>query len=170
MRFLSRGFLPAAWIFAASTGIVPVARAAGTPAATQSVALLAAIDARSLAGTRRDLQLGADPNRPDAGGETPLMHAVQCACDAHPLPVNLPIVQLLLDRHATVDTRDKTGKTALFYAVEGGSVPATHLLLTHKADPNATDQLGGTPLRTARLIGAPAMIQILLAAGAKPPQ
>jgi len=137
------------------------------PSVKETAALMAAIDARSLESVRREMQRGADPNAVDASGETALMHAAQCACDVRSLPVSVPIVQLLLDHHAAVNARDKDGKTALFYAIEGGSVPVTRLLLGHGADPNAKSRLGETPLHVSRLLGSRAMTELLLAVGAK---
>ena len=172
MHKSGRGFTLSAWCFLASLGLPAVSRAAGSPPAAKNpglgTALLAAIDARSLDATRGELELKADPNLPDASGETPLMHAVQCACDVRSLPVNVSIVQLLLDHHVKVNARDKDGKTALFYGIEGGSIPALRLLLAHGADPNAASQLGATPLSAARMLGSTAMTGLLLAAGAKP--
>jgi hypothetical protein len=60
--------------------------------------------------------------------ETPLMKAV----------LRSDIISLLLSKGAKVNTATKYGKTALFYAIQFGSIEAVRILLEHGANPNQT--------------------------------
>ena len=50
---------------------------------------------------------------------------------------------------ASVDAKDRDGKTALHYACEGGSIEAAKALIKHGASVNEKDNWGETPLRVA---------------------
>jgi hypothetical protein len=58
--------------------------------------------------------------------ETPLMKAV----------LRPDIISLLLSKGAKVNAANKYGKTALFYAIQFGSIEAVRILLEHGANPN----------------------------------
>ncbi len=79
---------------------------------------------------------------------------------------------MLLSAHnAHVDARDKSGNTALVYAPPklGGNLDILRLLLDAKADPNAANREGVTPLMLSRPTRSqPAAVRALLARGADP--
>jgi ankyrin repeat protein len=58
--------------------------------------------------------------------------------------------QMLLERGAVVDTRDKRGLTSLHRAVEKGKIQVVRLLLEHGADVNARGESGRTPSQYTR--------------------
>ncbi|RJE20700.1 Ankyrin repeat protein [Aspergillus sclerotialis] len=60
------------------------------------------------------------------------------------------LVMALLDHGAYVDRRDRRGRTALFFAVEGGSLAAARTLLESGSDVSAVDNKGLTPVAVAR--------------------
>ncbi|MCL2744773.1 MAG: ankyrin repeat domain-containing protein [Planctomycetaceae bacterium] len=87
------------------------------------------------------IQAGADVDKRETElGDTPLIWAVQ---EGH-----LNMVKLLLDNSADVDIArgGKGGFTPLQYAVYLGLLEVVSILVEHKANPNYTDMLGGTPL------------------------
>lgn len=78
-------------------------------------------------------------------GLTPLMHAAK---------VNTPELSMfLLDKGASIETRTVTGRTALFFAAQGGLVPLVEALLARGANANDTDKDGWTPLMYASTLG-----------------
>ena len=94
---------------------------------------------------RRSVELllgrGADPNRPDARGKTPLMQ-----CVSWELPT-LP--KMLLAHGAKVDAADPAGRTALMQAAAKDDRALVALLLAHHADVNRRDGQGKTALMLA---------------------
>ena len=74
------------------------------------------------------------------------------------------MVELLLDRGAAVDARDKFGRTALHFAVSKGYLSVAKSLIAKDADVNARNtQSGWTPLHTAADSGSKPMAELLLA-------
>jgi ankyrin repeat protein len=112
---------------------------------------------------------GADVNAEDSGGNRPLHHARDAA-----------LVAYLVERGAKVDARnhaDETPLVTLFTEWEGSeeksydgreAAPVLAALLAAKADPNAADGDGMTPLHWAAKQGDADAVQALLAAGASP--
>lgn len=78
--------------------------------------------------------------------------------------------RLLLDRGADVSTvaTNPMNVQALHAAVAAPSQDIVALLLEHGADPNARQHVGYTPLMGAASGGLPAMVDLLLKAGADP--
>ena len=76
-------------------------------------------------------------------GKTLLMIAVEKG--------SLQLAQRLIEFRAQTELRDRSGKTALFYALETGahSLALATLLLNSNADPNARTKGGVTPLLRA---------------------
>ena len=143
------------------------------------------------------LNRGADPNSRSESGETPLHHSHQASPEvfdkliaagadpnARDLSGNAPLhtaasdkrflnsVQRLLESGADPNVRTNVhGTTPLHWA---NSAAATERLLRWKADPNATDKLGQTPLhlavsdRDADPLERHERVGVLLAAGANP--
>ena len=93
------------------------------------------------------------------GGRTLLMVAVE--------ETNLPAVELLVSRRASLDLRDDQGVTALALAAEMGFQEAVELLLAAGANPNLHDLSGMTPLDVADEHGAHDVAALLLRYGGK---
>ena len=73
---------------------------------------------------------GADPNQTLGNGETPLMMAARTG--------SVPVIELLLERGARIDAREKLrGTTALMWAVANSNTDAVRLLIARGADVNA---------------------------------
>ncbi|MGP8232765.1 MAG: quinoprotein dehydrogenase-associated putative ABC transporter substrate-binding protein [Methylovirgula sp.] len=87
------------------------------------------------------LSKGADPNKPDDEGETPLINAVQAQ--------NTDLVKLLLDHGAKLNARDANGMTALLEAVLRDDVVTIKLLASHGADLDERTPDKATPLALA---------------------
>ena len=87
------------------------------------------------------LSKGADPNKPDDQGETPLINAVQAQ--------NPDLVKLLLEHGAKADARDSNGMTALLEAVQQDDVATIKMLAAHGADLNERTADKATPLSFA---------------------
>ena len=93
------------------------------------------------------------------GGRTLLMAAIEES--------NLPAIELLVARGATLDLRDERGTTALALAAEMGFHEAVEVLLDAGADPNLRDLSGVTPLDITEEYGAHDIAALLLRYGAK---
>ena len=102
-------------------------------------------------------QKGVDVNQQDELGDTPLHIATRMG--------NLPLIQLLTDRGARLDIKNKRGETLLHLALKANLEDFTRFLLnSNKIDINAQDILGNTALYYAA-IGTqknPQIIQDLL--------
>ena len=76
-----------------------------------------------------------------------------------------PIVELLLDNNAKVQSPDKDGMTALHYAAEAGIDGIVRLLLQKPVKLNQTGQMGWTPLHYAADRGHLTIVQQLVEKG-----
>ena len=108
--------------------------------------------ARTLVNTPVDAVIGP-------GGVTLLMVAVE--------ETNLPAIELLIARGATLDLRDAQGATALALAAGMGFQEAVEILLAAGANPNLHDLSGMTPLDVADEHGAHDIASLLLRYGGK---
>lgn len=117
------------------------------------------------------LSLGADPNAMSQDGGSPyltaLMHAMDSESEAEAKAA------LLLEAGADPDRPDYLGQRALHYAVAKNNAALIELLLKHRADINAPDEMGNTPLIAAADMlrywsdaEQTAMLKLLLANGA----
>ena len=79
---------------------------------------------------------------------------------------NALYVSRLLKAGVFVNTRDSSGATALFGAVEVGALPTVDTLLNHKADVNIADKQGWTPLFMAAMRGNASIVERLIQNGA----
>ena len=100
------------------------------------------------------------PDTPiDKDGRTLLMVAAEEA--------NLPAIELLVARGASLNLADAQGTTALSMAAELGFQEAVEVLLAAGADPNPRDLSGMTPLDLAEEQGAHDIVAVLLRYGAR---
>jgi len=118
-----------------------------------------AIEEGNLSGLARSLVSTAVDTVIAPGGRTLLMVAVEEA--------NLPAVELLVARGASLDLRDDQGATALALAAEMGFQEAVEMLLAAGANPNLHDLSGMTPLDVADEHGAHDIAALLLRYGGK---
>jgi uncharacterized protein len=81
---------------------------------------------------------------------------------------NVQIMNLLLDHGATVDYRDLDGNTPLHWAALNGQTAAIKRLVAAKAEVDATNKRGITPLMLAVDHNRREPVAALLAAGANP--
>ena len=88
------------------------------------------------------LDHGADINAREEVGWTPLY---LCALFANDSAEFAEFAQMLLERGAEVDARNKRDRTSLHMAVEMGNIQFVRLLLKHGADVNARDKSGNIP-------------------------
>lgn len=98
------------------------------------------------------LKTGANPNRGDDRGDTPLMEAVR--------QDNLELTQILLDAGTTPNIKGR-GYTPLGVAARNGNARLAEMLLQAGADPDRKSSDGDTPLHSAALMGYPQVIRIL---------
>lgn len=123
-------------------------------------ALPDALQAASLACTRRLLDRGADANAVDGLQFTPLHRACQVAG-------KLEHVQLLLARGAKVDLMcSPDGETPLILAARRGLLDTAIALLEAGAGVNTVDRKARSPLHWASATGQAEMVQLLLRRGA----
>jgi uncharacterized RDD family membrane protein YckC len=139
------------------------------------------------------LKDGADPNKKDATGDSPLVYAVQKGradsarmlisysadpdirngSGRSPLMVaaaagNTEIVGLLLARHVDADAKETLfGTTALHAAVDAGQSSTAKALLAAGVNVNAADKDGRTPLWHSKNRGHPELAEMLVKAGAR---
>ena len=121
------------------------------------------------------LEAGANPNVDDGNGRYPLIMArdletvrtllahkanleIRCngmtplleAATWPPGSMTNEIAETLLKGGANANATNGNGATALYFAVANGNQKLVELLLTHKADVNARDNAGKTPLDYAK--------------------
>ncbi len=99
------------------------------------------------------LARGANPNLPDADGDTPLHGAAQRG--------NLKLLEMLLAAGAEPNAKNKLGGTALMWAAVYGHQLAARLLIEKGADPAMKDESGMTAAAWAVKNQRPDMAQML---------
>lgn len=136
---------------------------------------------------------GAEVNRPDSNGRTPLMYAAQAGQAERALLLiehdaevnamradgetalmaaaksrdgNVETLQLLIDSGADVNTRDQFGRTALFWCARSGDVQRLRFLLDAGADINVPGPFNETELIAAVKSRRLDKVQALVEAGA----
>jgi len=122
----------------------------------------AAASGGDLAGMKRMLDAGLDPNAHDSSGYTPLIAAAR-AGDAE-------MIRLLTSRGANPNLSDTAVNswTPLLHAVHKAQPGAISALLDAGANPNEADPHGTTPLMLAAGYGYTDIVKILLAHKANP--
>lgn len=107
--------------------------------ATWTTPLITAIGICEYAYVRALLDAGADPNRPASIGHTPLCRA---AGTPH---ASRAIVELLIERGATMRACSADGRTPLHEAAAVGRLDVVALLMRNGADPRVRDREGALP-------------------------
>ena len=80
---------------------------------------------------------------------------------------DLETIERLPARGVDINTKDESGRTALFWAVDYGYYDIVEFLVRKRADVNITDSEGWTPLTIARRRGYNDIAQLLEKKGAK---
>lgn len=125
--------------------------------------LVAAAAGNQVLIAERLLQLGADVNMPTADrGLTPLHLAAENAC--------VEMVELLLDKGASVGLRSASKTTAFYRAARGGSIEILRLLREKGSEVDSRTWDRWTPLMEAVENGHEPAIDLLLEWGANPSQ
>ncbi len=104
------------------------------------------------------LSKGAEVNRTDGTGVTPLMAAAYLGHEN--------TVRTLLRHSAALELGDREGFTALMWAANAGATECVTLLLAVGANPNARDHGNSTPIMFASQHGHLNSVIALVAAGA----
>ncbi|WP_202842669.1 ankyrin repeat domain-containing protein [Luteimonas saliphila] len=134
---------------------------ADTPGSDGSTLLMAAIKRGSRAGVEALLEGGADPNRADPRGDTPV-HAAAFSGDAD-------LLRAVLARGGDANARNPhTGATPLVQALLSPEATQYAVLLEAGADPDIADHNGDTPLHVAARTNNGGAILALLERGASP--
>ena len=107
-----------------------------------------------------DHQARVDVLTPGNYDETPLITAAENGHKA--------MVELLLERGADINAKDKRGMTALHLAAQHGFQAVVETLIAHRADVNAQDENRRTPLAVAAAYKRDAVVQQLLQAARIP--
>jgi len=106
------------------------------------------------------IEQGADIEAKDPGaGASALHYAVMGG--------RMPIIELLIARHADVNSRTKNGTTPLHTAVLYGRSEAARLLIDNGAEINAQSASGTTPLQLAEAAKNKTIVELLRAQGAR---
>jgi tRNA A-37 threonylcarbamoyl transferase component Bud32 len=109
----------------------------------ESSDLLTAVASGNVEKVKALLAKGANAERPDAEGTTPLMLASEGSAA---VPEGAPMVEALLNAGAHVDSVDGSGRSALYRASAAGKTGAMGLLLDHQANANLRATDFSTPL------------------------
>lgn len=136
-----------------------------TPRSASDAALSTMVRNNDVAGVRRLLGQGVDPDQRDGSDtQTPLMHAVQSSTET-------TIIDMLIAAGADVSETDEDGWTPLIFAARANPNPEViRTLVAAGADPNARGAVAGA---TALVMAAGytdnySVVQELLSAGADP--
>ncbi|MCK4607910.1 MAG: ankyrin repeat domain-containing protein, partial [Gammaproteobacteria bacterium] len=101
------------------------------------------------------LDTGADLEKSDAKGDTPLLHAVRTG--------NQQLAELFIGHKANLETKDKDGNTALHLALTMGHFGLAARLINSGANLETTNPAGDTVLLHAVRLQRPELIELALA-------
>lgn len=133
---------------------------ADTPGSDGDTLLMDAIRQRRVASVEALLEGGADPNRTNSRGDTPV-HAAAFSGDS-------AVLRAVLAHGGDADARNpNTGATPLIQAVLSPNPDQASVLLDAGADPDRADRNGETPLHVAGRTNTGAAVLALLRAGAR---
>jgi hypothetical protein len=113
----------------------------------------------NLARLKSLLDSGADPNRRDGNGNSPLLEAVAAG--------HGDAVRALVAAGANPNLASSGGRTPLIEAAIGGRVEIARLLIAAGANVNIAERGAGTPLEAAEREGHAEMAALLRARGAR---
>ena len=122
--------------------------------------LFEAIGNNDLDKVQQLIEIGANVNAVDKGGQTAVNSAIQHQ--------TIEILNFLIDKGANVNASDRSGKTSLMYASQYSTNPDILLaLIENSADVNAIDKDGMTPLMCAvRFTSNSEILRLLIEKGA----
>ncbi len=133
----------------------------------------------------RAVILGANVNKVDEFGRTPIMYAVGFKCsdykadlirslggkvqkvEANARHSPLAIAKFLLEKGVNVNVQDKSGDTPLYMVIRNNLSALVSLLIQYGADVDQAYDQGETPLSLAAYGGNPEIVGLLISAGAK---
>ena len=104
------------------------------------------------------LEAGADPNRSNSFGTTPLILAASAD--------QAEVAKLLIAHGASPSIKNHAGWTPFLVATDDRKTSVAKVLLDHGAAVNVANQFGWTPLHTAVAGGPPELVRLLLEHGA----
>ena len=114
----------------------------------------------NLAGVQAELDKGVDVNvKTDDGWERTPLHLATWTGHKR-------VAELLIDKGAFLDAKDRWGRTPLHIATNKGHKEVVELLVTKGADVNAKEEDGWTPLFRAVGQGHKEIVELLIAKGA----
>ena len=118
-----------------------------------------AVEFEILESVKTLVEKGADIDKPDEFGDTPLM--ISCWCGF------IPKTDFLLEKGAKIDHQNKFGRTSLMNACSQGHLPVLKLLLKEGVNNvNVQDRWGNTALIYACEGKYPSVVHYLLEKGA----
>jgi len=103
---------------------------------------------------------GADVNKSNSKGVTPLMFAIMY------FPQDMTIIEYLINHQADIEVKDKSGNTPLTGAIGARRNKALKVLLKHGADINAPNKKGYTPIMLAVASNNAEIFKLLMKKGA----
>ncbi|KAL7929360.1 ankyrin repeat-containing domain protein [Trichoderma chlorosporum] len=109
---------------------------------------------------RRWVDQGVDINARDIRGWTPLHYACGCAGKA-----SIEVVQLLLEKGASVDAQGREGTAPIHCAARAGNLEMVEMLLEFGANIDIADGYGNTALHEAALNGSAEIFETLCKRG-----
>lgn len=95
---------------------------------------------------------GANIHKPNVNGGTCLINSVQSS----------ELCEFLINRGASVNSKDNSGNLALHYAIREGRTDTVKLLLSHGSDHTSRNDFGDDALQTAALRGYQDIVQIII--------
>ena len=140
-------------------GLMALVMIAGALGQAPDAALPKAAREGDLAKLKSLLDSGADPNRRDGNGKSPLVAAVAAG--------QAPAARALVAAGADPNLASSGGRTPLIEAAIGGRVEIARLLISAGADHNIGERGAGTPLEAAEREGHAEMAALLRASGAR---
>lgn len=112
-------------------------------------ALTRQISSASLDDIELMLKLGADPNQPGSGGETPLIILAEILSASPNDAREGAAMEVLIKHGADVNGTDDLGSSALLHAVQNATRATVEILVRAGADVNQPNKEGVTPLMVA---------------------